>query len=56
MSGAAIWNEKCPVCNGECMIQTWDKKLKKVNPSDVCPACEGKGNILIKKHIGRKKD
>ena len=56
MAGYAVWMEKCMVCNGKGKLQTWDKKAKKVSPSEDCPACEGRGYIMVRKSISRKKE
>jgi len=55
MAGTCCWMEKCPACKGDGKIQTWDKKAKKINPSEDCPCCEGRGYIMVKKSIIRKK-
>ena len=53
--GQAVWMEKCFCCDGSCKITTWDKKTKTANPSEDCPACEGRGYIMLQKSVTRKK-
>jgi DnaJ-class molecular chaperone len=55
MPGTACWREKCPLCKGAGKIQVWDKKAKTVSPSVDCSCCDGKGYILVKKIILRRK-
>jgi DnaJ-class molecular chaperone len=55
MGGTATWMEKCPACLGAGKIQTWDKKAKKISPSEDCPVCEGRGYVMIQKNIQRRK-
>ena len=55
MAGTCCWMEKCTICSGKGKIQTWDKKAKKLSNSETCPGCEGRGYIMIRKSILRKK-
>jgi DnaJ-class molecular chaperone len=53
--GKSAWMEKCFICDGKGKINTWDKKAKKITPEEQCPACEGKGYVMMQKSIKRKK-
>lgn len=56
MPGSATWREKCPACKGYGKLQIFDKKKKEVSSATIdCPCCEGRGYLLIKKVMLRKK-
>ena len=56
MSSSACWMEKCPCCNGQCKLQVWDKKGKKMLPAEDCMVCDARGYIMVKKTVTKKKD
>ena len=56
MAGSATWRVPCSMCSGNGKIQVWDKKNKKVLPSIDCPACNGTGDMMVKKNMLRKKN
>lgn len=53
--GQALWQDKCPLCEGKGVIQTESKRLKSVQPPTPCEACNGTGMIMVVKKMKKDK-